>query len=158
MTYEMAGSGTAGLAIRRNDGTILTLEDRALRHRVAGGATLRTAAGGKTDLLLGFAEYHRTVDRGQTDIVLVPGAGSGRVEALVQLAFLDESTARSEVTRYLGWPAQAISYAVGQREIVALREARRAREGDAFDLKRFHADVLASGAVGLDHLRELVLR
>jgi uncharacterized protein (DUF885 family) len=80
------------------------------------------------------------------------------VEALVQLAFLDESTARSEVTRYLGWPAQAISYAVGQREIVALREERRAREGDAFDLKRFHADVLASGAVGLDHLRELVLR
>jgi len=80
------------------------------------------------------------------------------VEALVHLAFLDESTARSEVTRYLGWPAQAISYAVGQREIVALRDERRAREGDAFDLRRFHADVLASGAVGLDHLRELVLR
>lgn len=79
------------------------------------------------------------------------------VDALVRLAFLDESTARSEVTRYLGWPAQAISYAVGQREIVALREERRAREGAAFDLKRFHADVLASGSVGLDHLRELVL-
>ena len=80
------------------------------------------------------------------------------VEALVHLAFLDEATARSEVTRYLGWPAQAISYAVGQREIVALRDERRAREGDAFDLRRFHADVLASGAIGLDHLRELVLR
>lgn len=79
------------------------------------------------------------------------------VDALVRLAFLDESTARSEVTRYLGWPAQAISYAVGQREIVALREERRAREGAAFDLKRFHADVLSSGSVGLDHLRELVL-
>jgi uncharacterized protein (DUF885 family) len=79
------------------------------------------------------------------------------VDALVRLAFLDDSTARSEVTRYLGWPAQAISYAVGQREIVALREERRAREGAAFDLKRFHADVLSSGSVGLDHLRELVL-
>jgi uncharacterized protein (DUF885 family) len=79
------------------------------------------------------------------------------VEALTQLAFLDEATARSEVTRYLGWPAQAISYAVGQRAIVELREARQAREGDAFDMRRFHADVLGSGCVGLDHLRELVL-
>jgi uncharacterized protein (DUF885 family) len=79
------------------------------------------------------------------------------VEALTRFAFLDESTAASEVTRYLGWPAQAISYAVGQRAIVELREARRAREGDAFDLRRFHADVIGSGCVGLDHLRELVL-
>ncbi len=79
------------------------------------------------------------------------------VEALTQLAFLDEATARSEVTRYLGWPAQAISYAVGQRAIVELREERQAREGDGFDLRRFHADVLGSGCVGLDHLRELVL-
>jgi uncharacterized protein (DUF885 family) len=79
------------------------------------------------------------------------------VEALTRLAFLDEPTARSEVTRYLGWPAQAISYAVGQRAIVELREARRGREGAAFDLRRFHADVLGSGCVGLDHLRELVL-
>ncbi len=79
------------------------------------------------------------------------------VEALVRLAFLDEENARSEVTRYLGWPAQAISYAVGKREILALRDERRAREGAAFDAKRFHADVLGSGSVGLDHLREIVL-
>jgi uncharacterized protein (DUF885 family) len=78
------------------------------------------------------------------------------VEALTGLAFLDEATARSEVTRYLGWPAQAISYAVGQRAIVELREERRAREGGSFDLRRFHADVLGSGCVGLDHLAELV--
>jgi len=79
------------------------------------------------------------------------------VEALTALAFLDEATARSEVTRYLGWPGQAISYAVGQRVIVELREARKEREGADFDLRRFHADVLGSGCVGLDHLRELVL-
>jgi uncharacterized protein (DUF885 family) len=79
------------------------------------------------------------------------------VEALTSLAFLDEATARSEVTRYLGWPGQAISYAVGQRAIVELREERRARDGARFDLKAFHADVLGSGCVGLDHLRELVL-
>jgi uncharacterized protein (DUF885 family) len=86
-----------------------------------------------------------------------PWTFDAAVEALTDLAFLDEATAQSEVTRYLGWPAQAISYAVGQRVIVELREARREQEGAEFDLRRFHADVLGSGCVGLDHLRELVL-
>ncbi len=79
------------------------------------------------------------------------------VAAIEQLAFLDPAYARSEVTRYLGMPAQAISYALGERRIVELRDARRLREGAAFDLARFHADVLGYGPVGLDHLTELVL-
>jgi hypothetical protein len=85
MTYEMAGSGSGGLAVRRADGTVLTLADRALRHRVAGQATLRTTASGKTDLLEGFAGFHRTVDEGQSDILLVPGEHPARIGALVQL-------------------------------------------------------------------------
>ncbi len=85
MTYEMAGSGAAGLAIRRDDGTILTLRDRALRHRTTGAATLRTAAEGKVDLLEGFAGFHRTVDEGQSDILLVPGEHPDRASALVTL-------------------------------------------------------------------------
>lgn len=78
------------------------------------------------------------------------------VEALETLGALPHDYAVSEATRYLGWPAQAITYALGERVILELREERRQREGDAFDLKRFHADVLGSGPVGLDHLRELV--
>ena len=79
------------------------------------------------------------------------------VDALEQLCFLDRDYAESEVTRYLGLPGQAISYAIGQRELLQLREERRFREQEAFDLRAFHADVLGSGPVGLDHLRELVL-
>jgi uncharacterized protein (DUF885 family) len=79
------------------------------------------------------------------------------VAALEQLAFLPTAYAESEVTRYLGWPGQAISYAVGQRTIVELREERRRREGATFDLRAFHAEVLGSGPVGLDLLTELVL-
>jgi uncharacterized protein (DUF885 family) len=79
------------------------------------------------------------------------------VEALERFAFLDRDYATSEVTRYLGLPAQAISYAIGQRRIVELREERQRREGTGFDPVRFHADVLGSGPVGLDHLSELVL-
>jgi len=78
------------------------------------------------------------------------------VAALTDIAALADDYAVSEVTRYLGWPGQAISYAVGQREILRLREARRQRDGRRFDLRTFHADVLGSGPVGLDHLGERV--
>jgi uncharacterized protein (DUF885 family) len=79
------------------------------------------------------------------------------VTALEQLAFLPTPYAESEVTRYLGWPGQAISYAIGQRTIVELRDERRRRDGARFDLKAFHGEVLGSGPIGLDLLRELVL-
>ncbi len=52
MTYEMAGHGMAGRAIRRDDGTVLTLADRAERHFTAAMATLATAADSRDDLLL----------------------------------------------------------------------------------------------------------
>jgi uncharacterized protein (DUF885 family) len=68
-----------------------------------------------------------------------------------------EDYARSEVTRYLGWPGQAISYKVGQRAILELRAELKQKQGAAFDLKDFHARVLESGPVGLDRLRKLVL-
>ena len=76
------------------------------------------------------------------------------VELLTTFAFLEEDYAKSEVTRYLGWPGQAISYKVGERVILELREQFLGRGGD---LKEFHSRVLGSGGVGLDLLRDLVL-
>lgn len=84
MTYEQAGGGGAGLAVERDDGTLLTLRDRASHHWVASKATIRTAAEGRTDLLQGFAAFHRNVDEGVPDILLVPGADPERARALVQ--------------------------------------------------------------------------
>ena len=63
----------------------------------------------------------------------------------------------SEVDRYLGWPGQAISYKVGERVWLAARDAVKAREGAAFDLKEFHRRALDLGPMGLAQLqRELV--
>jgi uncharacterized protein (DUF885 family) len=61
----------------------------------------------------------------------------------------------SEVTRYLGWPAQAICYKVGERAWLQARD--RARQADpGFDLRDWHRSALAIGNVGLDQLdREL---
>ncbi len=62
----------------------------------------------------------------------------------------------SEVVRYLGWAAQAISYKVGERAWLAAREDARRREGASFDLKRWHTRALNLGPMGLDQLtREL---
>jgi uncharacterized protein (DUF885 family) len=60
---------------------------------------------------------------------------------------------RSELDRYLGWPAQAICYKVGERVWLQVRDAVRQREGPAFSLKAFHAKALGLGPMGLDQLR-----
>jgi hypothetical protein len=85
MTYEQGGGSGASAQVERRDGTRLTLEDRAFGHRTTGNATLRTAAEGKTDLLLGFAGFHRNIDDGIADTYLVPGDDEGRLDALVGL-------------------------------------------------------------------------
>jgi uncharacterized protein (DUF885 family) len=77
------------------------------------------------------------------------------VALLTDYALLDLAYARSEVTRYLGFPAQAITYKIGEQRILDLRA--EAEQQDGFTLKAFHSQVLGSGPVGLDHLRELVL-
>ena len=83
MTYEQAGSRGAGLVVRRPDGTLLTLEDRATHHRVAGLATLRAAAARKTDLLTEFAGFHRGQPGDQSDVLLVPGPDPAAIRDLV---------------------------------------------------------------------------
>ena len=64
----------------------------------------------------------------------------------------------SEIIRYLGWPAQAISYKVGERAWLAAREAAKKREGAAFDLKAFHTKALMLGPMGLAQLEKEMAR
>lgn len=80
------------------------------------------------------------------------------VEMLERYATLSRPNAESEVTRYLGWPAQAIAYKVGEKAILELRDDVKARQGAAFDLKAFHARLLEVGPVGLDLLRAELTR
>jgi len=64
---------------------------------------------------------------------------------------------QSEVTRYLGLPAQAISYKAGERVWLDTRAAAemaaRRGGGAAFDLKAFHMRALALGPMGLEQMR-----
>jgi uncharacterized protein (DUF885 family) len=77
-------------------------------------------------------------------------------------AFMRDHTAltpiniANEVDRYIGWPGQALSYKVGQLEIMKLRREAEGKLGTRFDLKAFHAIVLGAGAVTLPVLADRV--
>jgi uncharacterized protein (DUF885 family) len=73
-------------------------------------------------------------------------------------ARMDDPTIVFEVNRYLGWPAQAPSYKVGERIWLQAREDVKARQGAAFDLKEFHRAALDLGSLGLDPMREALAR
>ncbi|MDL5158701.1 DUF885 domain-containing protein [Actinomycetospora termitidis] len=61
-----------------------------------------------------------------------------------------DAMADSELLRYLGGPGQAIGYKLGERAWLAGRAEAAARPG--FDVRRWHADALAQGSLGLDDL------
>ena len=65
---------------------------------------------------------------------------------------MDEPNIQSEVDRYIAWPGQALAYRLGQIEILKLREKARKQLGDKFDLRAFHDEILANGALPLDLL------
>lgn len=80
------------------------------------------------------------------------------VEMLQRYATLATPYAESEVTRYLGWPGQAISYKVGEKVILDIRNEVEGRLGADFNQRDFHARLLEVGPVGLDLLRAEMAR
>ena len=75
-----------------------------------------------------------------------------------QRSHFPEDFVASEVDRYLGMPAQAISYKVGEREWLTAREDARQRKGADFDLKEFHTRALNLGPMGLAQMRREMSR
>lgn len=64
----------------------------------------------------------------------------------------------TEVDRYISWPGQALSYYIGYRTILDLREEAERELGPAFDQRPFHDTILNLGSVPLPVLEEEVRR
>jgi uncharacterized protein (DUF885 family) len=65
---------------------------------------------------------------------------------------VDEPTIQSETDRYIAWPAQALSYKLGQLRIRELRERAQKDLGAKFDIRTFHDEILNGGTLPLDML------
>jgi uncharacterized protein (DUF885 family) len=65
---------------------------------------------------------------------------------------VDEPTIQSETDRYIAWPAQALSYKLGQLKFRELRERAQRELGPKFDIRTFHDEMLDGGTLPLDLL------
>jgi uncharacterized protein (DUF885 family) len=96
-----------------------------------------------------FRSVRLVVDTG------IHSQGWGReqvVEFFRQSGAVDEPTIQSETDRYIAWPAQALSYKLGQLKIRELRERARKELGAKFDIRTFHDEIINAGALPLDLL------
>jgi len=74
------------------------------------------------------------------------------VEFFRKSGAVDEPTIQSETDRYIAWPAQALSYKLGQLKIRELRERAQKELGPKFDIRKFHDEILDGGTLPLDLL------
>jgi uncharacterized protein (DUF885 family) len=75
------------------------------------------------------------------------------IDYLKQHTAMDDNIIESEVDRYIMMPGQATSYMLGKREIENLRNLSKQRQGNAFDIRQYHNQVLKNGTVTLPMLR-----
>ena len=74
------------------------------------------------------------------------------VEFMRKSGAVDEPTIQTETDRYISWPAQALSYKLGQLKIRELRDRAQEELGAKFDIRKFHDEILDGGTLPLDLL------
>jgi len=74
------------------------------------------------------------------------------IRFMMENEVINEQRAVAEIERYIGNPAQALSYKTGALMISGLRKRYEAELGKSFSLKNFHDEVLSGGCMPLEVL------
>jgi uncharacterized protein (DUF885 family) len=71
------------------------------------------------------------------------------IQYMLEYTALPQHEIETEVDRYIAWPAQALSYYLGEMAMVKARDKAEKALGDKFNIRAFHDTVLEQGSVPL---------
>lgn len=91
-----------------------------------------------------FRAVRLVVDTGIHDL------GWTRQQAIDYFKLHSPQTSLAEVDRYISWPAQALSYKLGELRIRSLRAKAEQQLGSKFDIRDFNDAVIRDGRLPLD--------
>ncbi len=102
--------------------------------------------------MLDYQIWRRAAGRGHRHSLarLEPGTSDRLVSDHTTLS---RHEVESEVDRYISWPAQALSYYLGEACIRDCRRKAQSTLGASFDVRDFHDAILSVGSVPLETLR-----
>lgn len=157
MTYEQAGSSRGGLGIRKPDGTILTLRERARNHAVTSIATLETTVKNRTERLRDFYQFWESGLHGEgktKGYLLKEGRDPNRAAKLVSILMNQgvevhrlERSSKVQATRFFSKRSLSEAFPAGTYFIpLAQPQSRLARvllEPEAVARDTFFYDVSA---------------
>ncbi len=108
-----------------------------------------------TGLHSGRMTFDQAVAYFTENVDLLPGACETPGEDPVRRAVCN--AARRAIYRYSKWPTQAITYHLGKRDILDLRDRIRQVQGAAFSLRAFHERFLSMGTIPAGYFRARML-
>jgi len=97
-----------------------------------------------------FRAVRLVVDTGIHDL------GWTRQQAIDYFKLHSPQISLAEVDRYISWPAQALSYKLGELRIRSLRAKAEQQLGSKFDIRDFNDAVIRDGQLPLDLLTEQI--